>query len=108
MLQISVSKVAQIILLAHEMERAQPEFDAFVEALDEDEQASLVALMWIGRETFEPGEIDEAMATAREEATTPTVDYLKGTPHMADHLESALNLLDIDIAEAESDILHGN
>lgn len=33
----------------------------FIAAHSESEQASLVAVMWIGREGFEPGDMDEAI-----------------------------------------------
>ncbi len=41
------------------------ELREFLEGLNEDEQASLVALAWIGRGTYAPGELDEAIAAAR-------------------------------------------
>ena len=34
------------------------------------------------------------------EASTPTADYLKGSPHLADHLESGLEALGIDAGGA--------
>lgn len=101
MLQIATDKIAEIIILARELHRAEAEFDAFVGRLDEDEQASLVACMWIGRGTFDAAELGEAIATARQEASTPTQDYLKGSPHLSDHLESGLEALGIDVTAAE-------
>lgn len=104
MLQITSDKVAEVIILAREMDRAEEEFDAFVAALNDDEKASLVALFWIGRGSFEPEDLAEAIATARAEATTPTQDYLKGSPHLADHLESGLEALGIDSSDAEDEL----
>jgi hypothetical protein len=104
MLEITSDKVAEIIILAREMPRATSEFDAFVAALNEDEQASLVALFWIGRGSFEPEDLAEAIATARAEATTPTGEYLKGSPHLADHLETGLEALGIDSSDAEDEL----
>lgn len=103
MLDIAIDKVGEIIILARELDRTEAEFDAFVEALNEDEQVNLVALMWVGRGTFEPQEFDEAVETARQEATTPTADYLKGSPHLADHLENGLDALGLSALEAEDD-----
>jgi hypothetical protein len=80
--------VAQVILMGHELDRAEGELRAFRRPLNEDEQAELVALFWIGRGSFEAEDWDEAVATARAEATTPTADYLLGSPHFADHLEA--------------------
>ena len=42
----------------------QSELRDFIANLNEDEQASLVAVMWIGRESFEPEELEEAIQTA--------------------------------------------
>jgi len=104
MLEISSDKVAEVIILARELERAEPEFDAFVENLTAEEQASLVALFWVGRGSFEPEDLAEAIETAYAEASTPTADYLKGSPHLADHLESGLEALGISSLEAEDDL----
>ncbi|MEM9757045.1 MAG: DUF3775 domain-containing protein [Pseudomonadota bacterium] len=105
MLAISTQKVAQIILMRHELSRAEGELRGVIEALNEDEAAELVAVMWIGRGAFEAEEIAEAIATARAEATTPTADYLLGTPHLADHLEAGLEALGIDVSAAEDDAM---
>ena len=105
MLAISTHKVAQIILMGHELDRAEGELRGFVETLNEDEQAEVVAVMWAGRGSFEAEDFAEALATARNEATTPTADYLIGTPHMADHLEAGLEALGIDPSEAEDDLM---
>ncbi|WP_224824980.1 DUF3775 domain-containing protein [Cognatishimia sp. MH4019] len=105
MLDINTSKIAQVILYAREMERAEPELRGFIDNLNEDEQASLVAVMWIGRDSFDADDLEEAKATAREEATTPTADYLLGTPHLADHLENGLDALGISATDAEDDLL---
>lgn len=105
MLNISTRTVGEIIILAREMDRAEAEFDAFVERMSEEEQAELVALMWIGRGSFEPEDLAEARATAQSEASTPTVDYLKGTPHLADHLENGLDLLGISARDVEDDLM---
>ena len=43
------------------------ELAGFIEALNDDEQANLVALAWVGRGTFEKEEFDEAVETARSE-----------------------------------------
>lgn len=105
MLAISTHKVAQIILMGHELDRAERELRGFIDALNEDEQAELVAIMWIGRGSFEPEDFAEALATARNEATTPTADYLIGTPHLSDHLEAGLESLGVDPSEAEDEVM---
>lgn len=96
MLDISINKVMQIIEYGHEIERAENELRGFMETLNEDEATSLIALMWVGRDSFGADEYAEALATAKQEATTPAADYLIGTPHFADHLEAGLELLGLD------------
>ena len=105
MLPISSDKVAEVIILARELDRAENEFDGFVNQLTDDEKIGLVALFWIGRGSFDPEDLQEALETAEAEATTPTADYLKGSPHLADHLESGLEALGID-SSAEEDELY--
>ncbi len=100
MLEISPHKVAQIILMGRELHRAEGELRAFIDRLSQDEQAELVAIMWIGRDSFEADDLPEAIATAKTEATTPCADYMLGTPHMTDHLENGLEALGISAAGA--------
>lgn len=105
MLDISHRKVAQIVLMARELGRAEPELRAFIDRLNEDEQASLVALMWVGRDSFTADELAEAYATAKTEATTPTADYLIGTPHLSDHLENGLEELGVSLMDDEDELI---
>ncbi|CRL16339.1 DUF3775 domain-containing protein [Phaeobacter italicus] len=105
MLEISARKVAQVALMARELERAEGELRAFIDRMGEDEQAELVAIMWIGRDSFDASDLQEAMATARQEATTPTADYLIGTPHLADNLEAGMEALGMDVQGAEEDVI---
>lgn len=104
-MEISVRKVAQVILMGHEIERAEAELRAFIDRMNEDEQAELTAIYWIGRGSFETEDWDEAVATARAEATTPTADYLLGSPHFADHLEAGAEALGMNIADEEDDLM---
>ncbi len=104
MLPISADKIAEVIILARELDRAENEFDGFVNQLAEDEKAGLVAVFWIGRGSFDADDLDEAIATASNEATTPTAEYLKGSPHLADHLEAGMEALGLDPTDAEDDL----
>lgn len=107
MLEISAWKVAQVVLMSRELVRAEGELRAFIERLNEDEQASLVAVMWIGREAFAAAELAEAIYTAKSEATVPTADYLLGSPHLSDHLESGMEELGMSLSEEEDDLVRG-
>ena len=77
------------------------ELKGFIRDLNEDEQASLVALAWIGRGSFGPDELDEALSTARTERTNRTEDYLIGMPLLPDYLEEALDRLGYSVEDAE-------
>ncbi|KEO60127.1 DUF3775 domain-containing protein [Thioclava indica] len=110
MLNISTAKIATVILRARKYDADVPssgharELRAFIAALNEDEQAALTAVMWIGRETFDASELDEAVNTAKAEATVPTEDYLLGIPMLADYLEDGLSALGVSLEEAQEDI----
>lgn len=105
MLSISPQKIVHVIYLAREGDVGAREVHAFIDALNEDEQASMTAVAWIGRGAFEAEEYNEAFATAISEATTPTADYLMGMPHLAENLESGLEALGIDVTGEEEDFL---
>ncbi len=104
-MEISARKVAQVALMSRELGRAEGELRAFIDRMSEDEQAELVAVMWIGRESFFAEDWDEAVATARSEASTPCADYLIGTPHVSDHLENGLDALGISAQDVEDDLM---
>lgn len=104
-MDINATKIAQVIVMTRELGRAEGELRAFIERMDVDEQAEMVAIMWIGRGSFEPEDWSEALTTARREATTPTADYLIGTPHLADHLEAGLEAAGISATELENDLM---
>ena len=67
---------ADTILESRSSDGTENELRAFIESLNSDEQASLVAVMWIGRDTFTAADLAEAIDTAKAEATGPTSDYL--------------------------------
>jgi hypothetical protein len=134
MLEISSAKVAHVIIRAREYDAktgswedsqenrfrddgvetiledfssdaTRTELAEFIAALNEDEQASLVALTWVGRGTYTPDEIDEAIGVAKTERVNKTEDYLIGIPLLADYLEEGLDKLGISVEDAENGIL---
>jgi hypothetical protein len=134
MLEISPEKVAHVIIRAREydaktgswedsMESGFREDDGnsilenfssdstrnelaeFIAALNEDEQASLVAVAWVGRGSFAPEELDEAIETAKSERVNKTENYLLGIPLLADYLEEGLDKLGYSVEDAETGIL---
>jgi hypothetical protein len=96
---------AESILESFSDDATQDELKSFIRDLNEDEQASLVALAWIGRGSFGPEELDEALATARAERTNRTEDYLLGMPLLSDYLEEGLERLGYSVEDAEEESL---
>ena len=101
MLDISNGKIVRVIFLTREYGPDSHQLSDYISGLNEDEQTSLVALMWVGRETYSADEIEEAREVARQEATAPTEQYLSGIPGLAEYLEDGLDALGIDVADAE-------
>ena len=81
------------------------ELVAFIDALNEDEQAELVALAWLGRGDYAAGDWPEALAAARERSTGPTSAYLLGIPILPDYLEEGLAAFGLSCRDFESDHL---
>ncbi len=96
---------AESILESFSDDATQDELTSFIRDLNEDEQASLVALAWIGRGSFGPEELDEALTTARAERTNRTEQYLLGMPLLPDYLEEALDRLGYSVEDAEDESL---
>ncbi len=104
MLEISTGKVVRVIMLAREYGPDSVNLSDFISGLNDDEKANLVAVMWIGRGSFEAEELEYAKEEARREASAPTENYLSGIPSLPEHLESGLEALGIDVTEAEDDL----
>jgi len=133
MLQIATDKVARIIIRAREFDAKVAPWDdsgqderqdqvesiledtpsdpiatelrSYIDDLNEDEQVSLVALTWIGRDTYEAADLSEAMSTARSERVNETSAYLLGVPLLADYLEEGLEKLGYPLVEIKEDML---
>jgi Protein of unknown function (DUF3775) len=95
---------AESILEDFSEDATEDELREFIRDLNEDEQVSLVALAWIGRGSFAPEELGEAIATARAERVNSTEDYLLGMPLLPDYLEEGLDRLGFSVEEAEDDV----
>jgi len=103
-MEISGGTVARVIEMGHELDRSEAELRAFIDDMNEDEQAELTAIYWIGRGSFDTEDWDEAVDTARTEASTPTADYLLGSPHFADHIEAGMEALGLDVSDDGEDL----
>lgn len=76
--------------------------EAFIEALNEDEQAALVALAWIGRGDHEAEEWEEALRLAKERgAGLATAPYLLQMEMAGDLISEGLAAFGISIEEVE-------
>lgn len=104
MFELSTEKVVKVIALTREYGPDSIHLSDYIAELNEDEKANLVALMWIGRGSFEAEELETAISEARREATAPTERYLSGIPGLAEHLESGLEAMGIDVTDAEDDL----
>ena len=56
-----------------------------IRGLEPQQQAALVALMWLGREDGEPEEWDDLVKRAIERREVPTESYLLDHPLLAEH-----------------------
>ena len=72
-----------------------------IDGLNEDDQAELVALAWLGRGDFLAEEWEDAVRTARERRTGSTSEYLLGTPLAGDYLEEGLTRLGYAVEDLE-------
>jgi hypothetical protein len=70
-----------------------------IRSLNDDERIRLVALAWLGRETYGLDEWKEAVATARSEHGRRAAEYLLGLPLLGDYLEDGLALFDEGIVD---------
>lgn len=102
---VNLDDDADAILEDRASDATRSEVAEFIAGLNEDEQASLVAVAWVGRGTYSADELAEAIATARAERVNATEDYLLGIPLLADFLEEGLEKLGYSIEDVEHDVL---
>jgi hypothetical protein len=84
---------ARQALADHEDDLTYQEFKAAVEDLEPDQQAALVALMWLGRGDYSAEQWDDACAEATSNWTSHTAEYLMARPLVADYLTEGLDML---------------
>lgn len=74
---------------------------AFIADLNEDEQASLIALAWIGRGDYTGEEFEEARALAKERNVRDPAEYLLGIEMLGDMLEEGLSELGLSLEDTD-------
>ena len=77
------------------------ELIAFINALDEDEQTELVALLFVGRGDYSPEEWSDALTAARDRGDPPTARFLLGEPLLGDLLEDGLAAFELSCEDFE-------
>jgi hypothetical protein len=82
---------AASVLEAHSDDLTQKELVAFINALSEEEQADLVALLWLGRGDGTLEDWDDLRDEAQRQHNNRTAAYLLGEPLLSDHLEEGLS-----------------
>ncbi len=90
------------VLEAYRDDPTFEEIRSFVDALNEEEQATLVALAWTGRGDFGREDWPEALAMARERQRGSTAAYLLGMPTLGDYLEEGLAAFELSCAETDA------
>lgn len=73
----------------------EEELRAVIDDLAEDEQQELIALVMVGRGTFDGSEWEDAMEAASDELRDPA-DYLLGVPMLAGFLDAGLATFDLN------------
>lgn len=79
-------------LAAHSDDLGLLEVDAAVADMDPEQQAELIAIMWLGRGDYSIDEWDNALADAMDQFVEHdnTATYLLAHPMVSDHLEEGL------------------
>lgn len=96
---------AASVLEAHSDDLTQKELVAFITALSEEEQADLVALLWLGRGDGTMEDWDDLRDEAQRQHNSRTAAYLLGEPLLSDHLEEGLSQFGLTCEDFEIDRL---
>ena len=75
--------------------------ETLIGELNEEEQAALIALAWVGRGDYEPDEWEEAVTLAREKHGADPVGYLTAQDLLGDLLAEGLAAFGIVAEEIE-------
>jgi Protein of unknown function (DUF3775) len=81
------------------------ELRSFLAAQSDDELRELVALTWIGRGDYDADDWDDVLSEVEDVRERHTIDYLLGTPLLADYLEEGLSQFGLSCEEVELDRL---
>ena len=93
------------VLEAHSDDPTLEELRTFINALSDEEQTDLVALMWLGRGDGTLEDWIDLRDEAQRQHNNRTAAYLLGEPLLADHLEEGLSQFGLSCEEFEIDRL---
>ena len=93
------------VLEAHSDDLTQKELVAFINALSDEEQADLVALLWLGRGDGTMEDWHDLRDEAQRQHNNRTAAYLLGEPLLSDHLEEGLSQFGFSCEDFEIDRL---
>jgi hypothetical protein len=77
------------------------ELRSFLAAQPDDDLRQLVALTWIGRGDYDADDWDDVLSEVEDTREKHTIDYLLGTPLLADYLEEALSQFGLSCEDVE-------
>ena len=89
------------VLEAHSDDLTQKELVAFINALNDEEQADLVALLWLGRGDGTLDDWHDLRDEAQRQHNKRTAAYLLGEPLLSDHLEEGLSQFGLTFEDFE-------
>ena len=95
----------QRILEDYADDPTREELKSFLAAQSDDELRQLVALTWIGRGDYGADDWDNVLSEVDDPRGKHTIDYLLGTPLLADYLEEALSQFGLSCEDVELDRL---
>ncbi len=72
-----------------------------IEALNTDQHAELLAMLWLGRDDYDVSEWDEALREAKNTVSSSFAAYLTGTPLLGDYLDEGYAALGFSCEEYE-------
>jgi len=81
------------------------ELKSFLAAQPDDDLRQLIAMTWIGRGDYGADDWEDVLGEVQDVREKHTVDYLLGTPLLADYLEEALSQFGLSCEEVELDHL---
>lgn len=92
-------------LAGHAGDLSRQELHSFIDTLNDDAKAELVALVRLARGDESLGDWPGAIERARNAGDTPTADWLLDTPLLGDLLEDAINRFGLTCEEIAMDRL---